>query len=164
MYNILQDQTETWADITGADLINLEVNMNCFMWPLNSWDIIISGVSQRRILVAVEFISSWLFIFFKQKTCSCLTALHIVWLCPWWLWLTWGTSLKTQTQIWKICVFVNFSPLRVCKLFTTGSSCCVNQWPTKQSHRNQLVLGQSRRRNTSSKIFKKKHKGIWEHD
>ena len=52
--------TGTKARVTAADLIDLDGNMNCFMWPMSSCNNKTSDVSQCRILVAVQYMKTQL--------------------------------------------------------------------------------------------------------
>ena len=55
--------------VTGADLIDSEGNIHCFMLPMSSCNINICVLSQFRILVVVKFMNTQLF-FFKLTTCT----------------------------------------------------------------------------------------------
>ena len=51
----------TKACVTAADLMDLDENLHCITRPLSSCDIKISVVSQCRIIVAVQYMSTGLF-------------------------------------------------------------------------------------------------------
>ena len=90
-----KSSSSTKACVTAADLIDLDGNLHCFMLPLSSCDIKISVVSWCRILVAVQYMNTQLFVFFfSTEICTCWTAVT-------WLLLTLTdsrlTSPETQT-------------------------------------------------------------------
>ena len=58
-----RDFMVTKACATAANLIDSDGNLHCFMWTLSSYDIEISVVSQGRILVAVQYMNTQLFVF-----------------------------------------------------------------------------------------------------
>ena len=255
--------TGTKARVTAADLIDLDGNMNCFMWPMSSCNNKTSYVSQCRILVAVQYMKTQLlrvtFVFtdWNLQLLDCQSASSVcVSQCQQWPshWLQSASSVCfSMRQQWPSHWLLNFVTVDAdwhrqslltdsrrtspetrtqasdhyfttlsqvlswllmpeqhlillsrgmpgphkewllqhnnspppkgrakhkhrfehdsdscCtvhqwytgyKEYMTGSACCVYQWPTKRRHSRQLMLGRSRRRDASSKIYKKQPDG-----
>ena len=80
-----KSSSSTKACVTAADLIDLDGNLHCFMLPLSSCDIKISVVSWCRILVAVQYMNTQLFVFFFQLK---FAPAGLQWLGHCWRWLT----------------------------------------------------------------------------
>ena len=79
--------TGTKPCVTAADLIESDGNLHCFMLPLSSCNIKIFVVSHCRILVAVQYMNTPLFVLFSTENVHLLN-------CT----VTWSLLLQTDTD------------------------------------------------------------------